>query len=49
MDMIRCRNLTSHTYNEQTANQIFSKIISHFLGCFLALELTLEQQRNQHP
>jgi len=44
MEMIKSRNLTSHTYNEDTANEIFAKIISDFLPCFLDLEKVLEQQ-----
>ncbi|MCO6492244.1 MAG: nucleotidyltransferase substrate binding protein [Phaeodactylibacter sp.] len=37
MEMIKSRNLTSHTYNEDTANEIFAKIIADFLPCFLDL------------
>lgn len=44
MEMIKTRNLTSHTYNEETANEIFSKVISDFLPCFLNLEKVLDQQ-----
>ena len=44
MEMIKSRNLTSHTYNEDTANEIFAKIIVDFLPCFLDLEKVLEQQ-----
>jgi len=44
MEMIRCRNLSSHTYNESTANEIFAKIIADFLPCFLALEEMLNKQ-----
>ena len=42
--MIKSPNLTSHTYNEDTANDIFVKIVADFLPCFLELELMLEQQ-----
>ena len=42
--MIKSRNLTSHTYNEDTANDIFVKIVADFLPCFLELEQMLEQQ-----
>ena len=28
MDMLRDRNLTAHTYNEDTAKEIYSRIIS---------------------
>ena len=44
MEMIKSRNLTSHTYNEDTANEIFAKIIADFLPCFLDLEQVLEQR-----
>lgn len=44
MEMIKSRNLTSHTYNEDTANEVFTKIIADFLPCFLDLEKELEQQ-----
>ncbi len=44
MEMIKSRNLTSHTYNEDTANDIFVKIVSDFLPCFLELKQVLEQQ-----
>jgi nucleotidyltransferase substrate binding protein (TIGR01987 family) len=30
MEMIKCRNLTSHSYDEQTVDQIFLKIINEF-------------------
>lgn len=36
MEMIKSRNLTSHTYNEDTANEIFQKIIDDFYPAFLA-------------
>ncbi|MBK6948147.1 MAG: nucleotidyltransferase substrate binding protein [Haliscomenobacter sp.] len=44
MDMIKARNQTSHTYNEATANEIFDKIVTAFLPCFLDLEELLEQR-----
>lgn len=34
MDMIKSRNETSHTYNEETADEIFSKIIDAYYPAF---------------
>jgi len=34
MDMIKSRNETSHTYNEETADEIFSKIIDAYCPAF---------------
>ena len=34
MDMIRSRNKTSHTYNEETADEIFRKILDEYLPAF---------------
>lgn len=38
MEMFKDRNLTSHTYNEDTANEITDKIISRYYSLFLAFE-----------
>lgn len=38
MEMISSRNLTSHTYNEDTAEEIFIKLNEDYLPCFLELE-----------
>ncbi|MCH8568978.1 MAG: nucleotidyltransferase substrate binding protein [Balneolales bacterium] len=35
MDMISSRNKTSHTYNEETATEIYSKIIDDYYSAFL--------------
>ena len=34
MDMIRSQNKTSHTYNEETADEIFRKILDDYLAAF---------------
>ena len=34
MDMIKSRNLTSHTYNDQVANDIFLKILRAYYPLF---------------
>ena len=41
MDMIRSRNLSSHTYNAQTANDIADAIIRKYFACFEALHSKL--------
>lgn len=34
MDMIESRNKTSHTYNEETSNEIFGKILNEYYPVF---------------
>nr|WP_199159063.1 nucleotidyltransferase substrate binding protein [Pedobacter sp. ASV2] len=46
MDMIQSRNNTSHTYNEQTANEIFISIITVYFPLFKGLGTTLENIRS---
>ncbi len=41
MDMIDSRNETVHTYNENTAEKIYRKIIDAYCDEFLALEKTM--------
>jgi nucleotidyltransferase substrate binding protein (TIGR01987 family) len=41
MEMIKNRNLTSHTYNEAVVKQIVSAIRERYHAAFLALETTL--------
>ncbi|AHC16514.1 nucleotidyltransferase substrate binding protein [Salinispira pacifica] len=38
MEMIKARNLTSHTYEEKTAQKIFDAIIDSFFPAFRAFE-----------
>ena len=38
MDMIKARNLTSHTYNEETANTIYTDILTIFFPALDAFE-----------
>lgn len=42
MDMIQSRNKTSHTYNEETANDIFIKIINDYYLEFLQFKKRME-------
>ncbi len=38
MDMFKDRNMTSHTYNEETANEIAEKIINRYYSIVRAFE-----------
>ena len=46
MGMIESRNKTSHTYNEETANEIFTKIMNEYHPAFLAFQKVMEEKRN---
>lgn len=46
MEMIKSRNKTSHTYNEGTAQEIFSKIINNYYPEFLAFKIKMEKKRS---
>lgn len=46
MDMIGSRNKTSHTYNEETADEIYTKIIEEYYPAFLEFQKTLEAKRS---
>lgn len=47
MDMIRSRNQTSHTYNEETAEEIARNITEQYFKLFKALQVKLEKlQKN---
>lgn len=41
MEMIQCRNLTSHTYNEEIADLIVQRILARYHPLFLALDARL--------
>jgi len=42
MEMIKSRNKTIHTYNEETANEIFLKIIQEYLPAFIEFQNTMD-------
>ena len=42
MEMIKSRNLTSHTYREEVANDIAQKIIDQYFTAFTELKATLQ-------
>ena len=46
MDMISSRNKTSHTYNEETADEIYSKILNEYYPAFLEFHKNMEAKRN---
>ncbi|WP_430809723.1 MULTISPECIES: nucleotidyltransferase substrate binding protein [unclassified Carboxylicivirga] len=45
MDMIKSRIKTSHTYNEETANEIYLKIINEYHSAFLKFQEVMEGKR----
>ena len=45
MEMIKSRNLTSHTYDEAVASKIVSAILQSYFSEFEALTATLEELR----
>jgi nucleotidyltransferase substrate binding protein (TIGR01987 family) len=47
MDMIKSRNKTSHTYNEETADNIFMKIIYQYINAFLQFREKMEELRSR--
>jgi len=46
MNMLISRNLTSHSYNQDTADEIAGSIINVYFALFKALELKLESLRS---
>jgi nucleotidyltransferase substrate binding protein (TIGR01987 family) len=44
MDMIKSRIKTSHTYNEETANEIFQKILNEYYSEFLQFQKIMEKK-----
>lgn len=46
MDMISSRNKTSHTYNEETANEIFDKIMNEYYPAFIEFRKKMEEKRS---
>ena len=46
MDMVKSRNDTSHTYNSETAEDIFHKIVSAYHPLFLSFENKMETIRS---
>lgn len=46
MDMLASRNATSHTYNSETAEEIFDKIMESYIFLFKAFEEKMESIRS---
>jgi nucleotidyltransferase substrate binding protein (TIGR01987 family) len=46
MEMIKSRNMTSHTYNEEIADEICEKIISDYHSAFIAFQHEMEGKVN---
>lgn len=46
MDMIKSRNKTSHTYNEETADDIFMKIVHEYYDVFNQFRNRMEEFRS---
>ena len=47
MDMIKNRNLTSHTYDEAIASQIISAILNTYFAEFEALQIKLDKLKQE--
>ena len=47
MDMIKARNLTSHTYNQNVAEQIERDTLSQFYPAFVAMQAKLQPMADQ--
>jgi nucleotidyltransferase substrate binding protein (TIGR01987 family) len=45
MDMIGSRNQTSHTYNEEVAEEIYLKILNDYYPAFLAFQKVMEAKK----
>jgi nucleotidyltransferase substrate binding protein (TIGR01987 family) len=49
MEMIKSRQQTSHTYDEDTANEIYGKIINEYHNAFLQFQSKMESLRSGEP
>lgn len=45
MDMIKSRNLTSHTYEEEIANEIYNKIVNEYYNEFELFYQTMKNKK----
>ncbi|MBS1685809.1 MAG: nucleotidyltransferase substrate binding protein [Bacteroidetes bacterium] len=46
MNMLQSRNLTTHTYNADTADEIYTKIVKDYHPLFIAFERKMESLRS---
>ncbi|MHB8791535.1 MAG: nucleotidyltransferase substrate binding protein [Desulfobulbaceae bacterium] len=49
MDMIKARNLTSHTYNTDIAEEIANNILTRFYAAFVEMEQRFSRLHDQAP
>jgi len=47
-DMIKDRNRTVHTYNEETAREIAFNIVDRFFALFIALQETMQGLQDEN-
>ena len=47
IETVRSRQLTSHTYNEETADEIYNDIINKYYDAFKELLTSLEKQKEK--
>ena len=47
MEMIRSRNQTSHIYDEETADEIYNKIINDYFDAFVSFKEKMEEIKNE--
>jgi len=47
MNMIKSRHLSSHTYNEETADEIYQDIVNHYFFAFQELMVRLQQEKSK--
>ena len=47
MESVKSRNKTVHTYNEETANEIFNDIINEYYQAFSSLKIALENEKRK--
>ncbi len=45
MESVKSRNKTVHTYNEETAEEIFNDIINEYYQAFFTLKIALEKEQ----
>ncbi len=48
MRMLKDRNRTSHTYNEETAKEILRNILEHYHPLFVALQTRMDGEARKH-
>ncbi len=45
MEMVQSRNKTSHTYNEETASELFTTIIKDYYPAFIAFQNVMKDKK----